>query len=199
MTGNRPDHDDRDREHGEGRELVIETADRLRLARLKAGIEQEEMAEVLGVSSSTISNWEHGRTAPKDAMLVAWAQVTGFRLADLLGGTDAAKRQQRLASRTRRTPRRHGTATVGRLSWLPRMDSNHQPPDWVTAQQSDCIRAQNVTNLLDYLDVCPGTRNEGGRKQWYETASLSYVDTPLSNTIKPTSVTGFGGDLCYGW
>jgi len=71
--------------YSSGRDLVIGTHDRLRIARVQAGIEQEEMAEILGVSSSSISNWETGRNYPKKAFLNAWAQVTGFNLASLLG------------------------------------------------------------------------------------------------------------------
>lgn len=63
-----------------GRDLVIDTCDRMRIARLKAGIEQNEMAEILGVSASSISNWENGRNAPKLAFLNSWAQVTGYNL-----------------------------------------------------------------------------------------------------------------------
>lgn len=67
-----------------GRDLVIDTNDRMRLARLKAGLEQEEIAEILGVSSSTVSNWENGRTTPKLPFLAAWAQVTGFNMSSLM-------------------------------------------------------------------------------------------------------------------
>jgi transcriptional regulator with XRE-family HTH domain len=67
-----------------GRDLVIETCDRMKLARMKAGIEQEEMAEILGVSSSTVSNWENGRVSVKLPFLSAWAQVTGFNMSSLI-------------------------------------------------------------------------------------------------------------------
>ena len=69
-----------------GRDLVIETGDRLRLARVKAGLEQGEIAEILGVSASTVSNWEHGRTRPRHPFIVAWAQATGFNASSLTPG-----------------------------------------------------------------------------------------------------------------
>jgi transcriptional regulator with XRE-family HTH domain len=68
----------------DGRDLVIEMCDRMRLARMKAGLEQEEMAEILGVSSSTVSNWENGRVSVRRPFLSAWAQVTGFNMSSLL-------------------------------------------------------------------------------------------------------------------
>ena len=108
-----------------GRDLEIDTCDRLRLARLKAGIEQEEMAEILGVSSSTISNWECGRTAPKAAFVAAWARVTGFNTASLVGDAD----RHLLAG----TPKREKLLACENADQqhilLPRMDSNHQPCD----------------------------------------------------------------------
>jgi len=67
-----------------GTDLVIELSDRLRIARTRAGIEQEEMAIKLSVSSSTISNWENGRTSPRVPMLSAWAQITGFNMSSLI-------------------------------------------------------------------------------------------------------------------
>lgn len=81
-----------------GRDLVIELCDRLRLARIKAGLEQEEIAEMLSVSSSTVSNWENGRTAPKVPFLAAWAQVTGFNMSSLLPDPAPISAQEKLAS-----------------------------------------------------------------------------------------------------
>ncbi len=52
----------------------------------KAGLEQKEMADYLGVSASTISNWENGRCAVKFPFLVSWAQVTGYNVSSLQGG-----------------------------------------------------------------------------------------------------------------
>ena len=45
---------------------------------------QEEMAEILGVSASTVSNWENGRVSVKSAFLAAWAQITGFNMSSLM-------------------------------------------------------------------------------------------------------------------
>lgn len=80
-----------------GRDLVIEMHDRMRLARIKAGLEQEEIAEILGVSSSTVSNWENGRTSVKVPFLSAWAQVTGFNMSSLMPNTPRAPEGVKLA------------------------------------------------------------------------------------------------------
>jgi transcriptional regulator with XRE-family HTH domain len=79
-----------------GIDLVIGSPDLMRIARMRRHIEQEDMATQLGVSSSTISNWENGRTSPKVSNLLAWAQITGFNMSSLLHpvGGDGADREQ---------------------------------------------------------------------------------------------------------
>lgn len=181
-------------DHTSGAELIFDTADRLRLARLKAGVEQEEMAEALGVSSSTISNWEHARSKPKMVMIAAWAQITGFRMADLLGPADAAKAQptvQALAGGRDRRHRHTGTVTGGRVSWLPRMDSNHQPPDSAKAQQRTCIKPLNVTGLHDPGGVCPDSWLGNAATPPADDAGLSCTRPASATRIKPTNVNGF--------
>lgn len=46
---------------------------RLRIAREFAGFEQDELAELIGVSRNTISNTEVGRVKPRRITLRAWA------------------------------------------------------------------------------------------------------------------------------
>ena len=65
-----------------GRKLVtleFDLGDRLRKARLHAHLEQEEMAEKLGVTIGTISNWESGRVQPRNlrAVVEEWSELTG--------------------------------------------------------------------------------------------------------------------------
>jgi transcriptional regulator with XRE-family HTH domain len=67
-----------------GQDLVIDMCDRMKLARVKAGLQQHEMAEQLNVSASTISNWENGRVSVKSPFLVSWAQVTGYNVSSLI-------------------------------------------------------------------------------------------------------------------
>jgi transcriptional regulator with XRE-family HTH domain len=56
----------------------------MKLARTKAGVEQEEMAEYLGVSTSTTSKWENGRNSVKVAFLRGWADKTGYNMSSLI-------------------------------------------------------------------------------------------------------------------
>jgi transcriptional regulator with XRE-family HTH domain len=64
--------------------------DRLAKARAVAGITQDEMAEKLGQSHSTINKWEHG-TQPRNLLKVVakWAEVTGVDELWLLKGESA--------------------------------------------------------------------------------------------------------------
>lgn len=66
-------------------------ADRLRKARLKSGLTQEEFAERLGVKAAAYSHWEAGRNTPRN--LVALAQriemLTRIPAAWMLGLMDS--------------------------------------------------------------------------------------------------------------
>ncbi len=52
-------------------------ADRLRKARLHAGLEQADLAREIGIGRSTIVNYEAGKTEPSRPVLLAWAMRCG--------------------------------------------------------------------------------------------------------------------------
>ncbi len=52
-------------------------SDRLRKAREHAGMEQAELAELMGVARNTVSNNEKGKVAPRRIVMKAWALATG--------------------------------------------------------------------------------------------------------------------------
>lgn len=52
-------------------------SERLRRARLLAGLEQKDVAAALGVNRATVSLWETGKTEPSASNFVRWAQLTG--------------------------------------------------------------------------------------------------------------------------
>lgn len=56
-----------------GRVPPITIGTRLRIAREWRGLEQSEMAEVLGVSRTTVSNYEREYTLPRKLVINAWA------------------------------------------------------------------------------------------------------------------------------
>jgi|SRR5581483_7036302 len=51
----------------------IEVKHRLRIAREHAGLEQEELADLIGVSRKTIGSTEKGHVKPRKITLRAWA------------------------------------------------------------------------------------------------------------------------------
>ncbi|OLT33743.1 hypothetical protein BJF84_21455 [Rhodococcus sp. CUA-806] len=51
----------------------IRTHHRLRIARESAGLEQGELAALMGVSRNTVGNAENGRTTPRRILINAWA------------------------------------------------------------------------------------------------------------------------------
>jgi transcriptional regulator with XRE-family HTH domain len=50
---------------------------RLRIAREYAHLEQDELADLIGVSRTTVSNAESGRVKPRKITLNAWALACG--------------------------------------------------------------------------------------------------------------------------
>ncbi|AXH46031.1 immunity repressor [Gordonia phage Phlop] len=61
-----------------GRVPEISLRHRLRIAREEAGLEQQSLAERMGVSRNTVSAAEKGKNAPRKVVLNAWALATGF-------------------------------------------------------------------------------------------------------------------------
>lgn len=51
-------------------------ADRLRKAREVAQLDQVELADEIGISRQTVSNYETGSTQPRKIALKAWALAT---------------------------------------------------------------------------------------------------------------------------
>ncbi|WP_086462106.1 helix-turn-helix transcriptional regulator [Agreia sp. VKM Ac-1783] len=59
---------------------------RLRAARLMAGLEQGDLADALGVSRGSVSNYETGKSEPVASVFVNWARLTEVSLDWLAGG-----------------------------------------------------------------------------------------------------------------
>ena len=62
----------------------MELGQKLKEARLSAGLKQEELAKRLGVSRQTISNWENGRSLPDVGSAVKMSNVYQISLDELL-------------------------------------------------------------------------------------------------------------------
>lgn len=75
--------------------------DRLRKAREMAGLNQEELAEEIGIGRRSVVVYEKGEQSPPRPVLVSWALRTGVDLAWLIGD-DPAGEQIGRAERTRR-------------------------------------------------------------------------------------------------
>ena len=65
----------------------IELHHRLRIAREYAGLEQEELAAVIGVARNTIGSAESGKREPRRITINAWALVCGVPRQWLIDGT----------------------------------------------------------------------------------------------------------------
>lgn len=97
----------------------IQVHHRLRIAREWANLEQEELAERMGITRQSVGSAERGRTKPRKITLNAWALACGVPASWLREVVDrrhppaAAPGDVSGAARSRRR--------------LPRVDSNHQP------------------------------------------------------------------------
>ena len=54
--------------------------DKLRRAREFAGLDQSQLADRIGISRATVSNYERGLHAPRRPVLLTWALATGVEL-----------------------------------------------------------------------------------------------------------------------
>ena len=66
----------------------MEISEKLREARQKTGMTQDQIAEKIMVSRVTVSNWENGYSEPEEELLPEIAGFFGVRIRDLIG--DAA-------------------------------------------------------------------------------------------------------------
>lgn len=59
-------------------ELTAALRKRLIMQRAAHGLDQHELAELLGTTQSTMSTWERGRAQPSMKMFIAWATALGL-------------------------------------------------------------------------------------------------------------------------
>jgi len=100
--------------------------DRLRKARESAGLDQRAFAERIGVSRSSITNYETGHTHPRDSILKLWALGTGVPLewiktghSDEDNGGPGGASEQGEQALLYKAARRTGTATGLRQVMAP--------------------------------------------------------------------------------
>jgi transcriptional regulator with XRE-family HTH domain len=65
-------------------EASVSVGDHIRIARRQLGLSQQDLATRVGVTRSTIVQWESGATEPSSKKLGLIAHVVGLRLEELL-------------------------------------------------------------------------------------------------------------------
>ena len=65
---------------------MLSISEKLKKARLAANLTQEELAEKIGVSRQTISNWENGRSYPDVVSIIVLSDIYNMTLDSLLKG-----------------------------------------------------------------------------------------------------------------
>jgi len=82
--------------------LEWDVADRMRKSLRASGVGVQDMADYLGMSRNSISNWINGRAVPDHRTLLLWSMKTGAPLSWLEHGDEApVVRRQGLEPRTR--------------------------------------------------------------------------------------------------
>lgn len=56
----------------------------LEAARVNCGMTQQEMADAMGVSRSTVIEWENGKRKMRPIYLFKYCQIVGFKEDDIL-------------------------------------------------------------------------------------------------------------------
>lgn len=84
---------------------------RLRMARESAGIDVQQMAQLLSVGRSTISRWEHDGGSLRPIYLREWAAVCGVDYSWLVTGAEGKVEPPRLASPKRVRKQRRPPST----------------------------------------------------------------------------------------
>jgi DNA-binding transcriptional regulator YiaG len=65
------------------KEELVMTPEKVRMARLKLGLTQAELAAVMGIRTMSVSDWERGiRTPSSQSVRLIQAYLSGYRPAD---------------------------------------------------------------------------------------------------------------------
>lgn len=103
---------------------VFTIHDRLRKAREASGLDQHQLAEAMGVSRATVSNYETGFSSkPRKIVLNVWAMATGVPIQWIETGTAPGSGDDGSPDHE-----------AGASKKLLRLDSNQQPSDYVTGE-----------------------------------------------------------------
>lgn len=73
-------------------EITLSIGEKISIFRKRKGISRKQLAEILGVSPQTISNYENGVTSPETPMLSTIATVLDIKLDNILFEPDAEKK-----------------------------------------------------------------------------------------------------------
>lgn len=71
----------------------MEVGERLKARRMELNLTQESVAEALGITRQTISNWENGRSYPDIERMVRLSDVYSLSLDELLKGDQEMVKQ----------------------------------------------------------------------------------------------------------
>lgn len=62
--------------------------------RINKGLEQKDLAEMLGISNRTVSAWEHGKATPKMGMIEKMSVIFDCGKLEIIDGEEAKNQSQ---------------------------------------------------------------------------------------------------------
>lgn len=92
----------------------MDFASNVRSHRDRLGLTQDELAAKVGLTGSSVSQWEAGRARPRSAVLLRLAEIFGTSVSDLLGEDARGPRSRDAIGRSKTVPvRRLGRTHAG--------------------------------------------------------------------------------------
>lgn len=103
-----------------GNETKNETLKRrLKAARTLAGLEQRQVAALLGCSRSAVAAWEQGKSEPPATYFVRWARICGVELDWLADGLNTEAAPIRIGAASVVRPEGLEPPTFCSVVWAP--------------------------------------------------------------------------------
>lgn len=171
----------------------MEVGSKLKNARNKIGLTQEQAAEVLGVSRQTISNWENNKSYPDIISVIKMSNIYSVSLDHLLKEENSMKQtyQEYLEESTNTVKAKRRLEEIILLStyffvWIMAMVIFWQGKGSMTPECDIVFRWILLPFVLLVTTVFIARNNYWGKGNWLSVlvAAITYLTVPYSRYIE---------------
>ena len=171
----------------------MEIGSKLKNARNKIGLTQEQAAEVLGVSRQTISNWENNKSYPDIVSVIKMSNIYSVSLDHLLKEENSMKQtyQEYLEESTNTVKAKRRLEEIILLStyfivWIMAMVIFWQGKGSMTPECDIVFRWILLPFVLLVTTVFIARNNYWGKGNWLSVlvAAITYLTVPYSRYIE---------------